>query len=277
MATASYVGGKLQNPDLGASIAPSAPPINTFGSPNTFSAAVKTNAGDYDTIMKSYEDLLKSSSSAEGGFKPITPSLSTYKQPDDVTNSLSNLSGLSATGGYSDANIADIRARDIAPIRSIYASAQSGLDRSKALQGGYSPNYAATTAKLSRELSDQIGKKTTDVNAGIAQQQAQNRLSIAPSWANAAAGADSARTAIEKSNADTINQINEFNANMTRQHNTDQQSIIDAQRGLYGTTPALVNTFGGQVAQAAQLGQGQQQINNNKTANAQNFAAGVFR
>lgn len=274
MAT-GYVPG-VRDPN--ATISPSTGPAttNTFGSPNTFSSAVNTQGSDYDRIMKSYEDLLKSSSGDNPALKPITPSLTNFKQSDDVTNSLKNLSDLSANGGYSDSAIGDIRARDIAPIRSIYASAQAGLDRSKSLQGGYSPNYAATTAKLSRELSDQIGKKTTDVNAGIAQQQAQNRLSIAPSWASASQSADSARTAIDKSNADTINQINEFNANLVRSHNTDQQSIIDSMRSLYGTTPALVNTFGGQVSQAAQLGQGQQQINNNKSAQSLAAARGIF-
>jgi hypothetical protein len=43
-------------------------------------------------------------------------------------------------------------------------------------------------------------------------------------------------------------------------------------RGLYGTTPALTNTFGNQVVQAGQLGQGQQQLNQQNQNGLLNFA-----
>jgi len=254
-----------------------------FGSPGAYSAAVQTNAGDYDKIMGAYDSLLKSNTENPMKFNPINPSLTKYTPGSDVTSSLSNLSSLSQSGGYSPGDEANIRARSISPIRSIYSSAQQGLERSKALQGGYSPNYTATSAKMAREMSEQIGQRVTDVEASIAENRAKNKLSIAPSFASAAAESDRARMAIEKSNADTINQIAQINAQLglsTGKLNNDNIfQTIEGMKGLYGTTPALVNTFGNQVAQATQLGQGQQQVNNQTEQirrQPMQFAASMF-
>lgn len=228
-----------------------------FGSPGAFSASVATQSGDYDKIMAGYDSLLESGAKNPAKWSPLTPQLQNTAQSQDVTNSISNLSGLAASGGYSGADEQNIRARSISPIRSIYSSAQRGLDRSKALQGGYSPNFAAASAKMAREMSEQIGQRVTDVEGTIAQNRAQNKLSIAPSYASASGNADSARMAIEKTNTDTINRINELNAKMaldTGQLNQENMfKALEGKRGLYGTSPALINTFGNQVVQAGQL------------------------
>ncbi len=42
-------------------------------------------------------------------------------------------------------------------------------------------------------------------------------------------------------------------------------------RSLYGTTPALTSTFGNQVVQAGQLGQGQQNLNDQKQRDLYGF------
>lgn len=257
----SGMAGPVIRPGQPPSIAPSSTQT-AFGSPGAYSAAVQTNANDYDKIMKSYDDLLASNKANPVKFNPINPSLAKYEPGADVTSSIANLSNLAQTGGYSAGDEQNIRARSISPIRSIYSSAQQGLERSKALQGGYSPNYAPASAKMAREMSEQIGQRVTDVEGQIAQQRAQNKLSIAPSFAGAAAEADRARMAIEKSNADTINQIAQINAQLglsTGKLNNDNIfQTIEGMKGLYGTTPALVSTFGNQVAQAGQLNQGQQ-------------------
>lgn len=282
--------GKLKPGGAPLPIAPTPP----FGSPDTFSGAVRTQAGDYDRIMAAYGDLIKNNQNAAANpanrpldFKPITPQLSPFTQSADVTNSMSNLSGLAATGGYSQGDIGNIRARAIAPIRSIYSSAQQGLERSKALQGGYSPNMAAATSKMAREQSDIIGQKTGDIEAQIAQNVVGNKLAIAPTWSSASAGMNAARTASEGADADRVNTAAMFNQEMPLKYrdsnlntnNFQNQNIlggIEGMRALYGTNPALVNTFGSQVAQAGQLGQGQQQINNAKKANLLNSGMRMF-
>lgn len=215
-------------------------PTSLFGNPSTFTAAANTQGSDYDKIMAQYDALAKSSTTNPISFNPatttqvgqsgsvgtspvgynsITPQLSNYSQSGDVTNSLSGLSDLATTGGYSAANIADIRARDISPIRSIYANAQQNAERAKALSGGYSPNFNATQAKMARDESDKIGDVTTNANAGIAQNVASNRLSAAPAYASASASANAAKTAADARNADIINQINQANTQGQQQAN----------------------------------------------------------
>lgn len=143
---------------------------------------------------------------------------------------MNNLAELSATGGYSEADKSNIRERGISPIRSIYSSANRDIERQKGLQGGYSPNYTAAKAKMAREMSSVISDKTTDVNAQLAQAVAQNRIGLAPQYTNAAI------------------------------------QPVQGQQSLYGTTPALANTFGNQALGAAQL---QNQINQAPTISQQ--------
>lgn len=314
-------------------IGPPPSPTNQFGNPATFTAAANTQASDYDKIMAQYDDLAKSASSnpitaapiaptnagAPGmvsaspvSFKAVSPQTTNYTQSGDVTKSLSDLSNLVDTGGYSAADIADIRARDISPIRSIYSNAQQNVERQKALAGGYSPSFNATQAKMARDESSQIGDVTTNANAGIAQNVASNKIAAASPYASASASANAAKTAADLANANIVNQANEFNssgsiqadefnsgqatqagefnssvgaanaeANANRATSTTEfntQEALDAAKAnrslttsalagktnLYGTTPALVNTFGNQVMQAGQMGRNQQQINNQR-------------
>lgn len=254
---------------------PAPPSGPAYGDPRLFAGAVTQQAGDYDKIMKNYEQLFANSTDPTKKpleFTPITPQLYNYSPSADVTSSLSNLGGLAATGGYSQGDIANIRARSISPIRSIYANAQANLERNRALSGGYSPNYTAASTRMARDLSEQIGQRTTDVEAGIAERVAQNKLGIAPTWASAAQSENAARTSADASNADTQNRVAMFNAQMPLEYqqanqvrNNNALASVEGMRGLYGTTPALVNEFGNQVGQAAQLGQNQQNINNAMT------------
>ncbi len=270
-------------------------PTSSFGNPATFTAAANTQASDYDKIMAQYADLAKSYannpiSAASVSSPNVAPQTAQYSQSPDVTSSLSGLSDLATTGGYSDANIADIRARSISPTRSIYANAQQNVEREKALSGGYSPNFNAVQAKMARDEASQIGDINTNVNAGIAQNVASNKLIAAPSYASASASANAAQTAADQRNADIINQVNESNASRNLTANTgnadrslmaqfnNRGNILGATQGmasLYGTTPALTNTFGNQVIQAGQLGQGQQQINQQKQRDMYGFVGGL--
>jgi hypothetical protein len=168
------------------------PGSGVTGSYGLYNTAVGQQATDYGNIMKGYQNL-----SSSPGYQ--------------------NTANLAQTGGYSDADQAAIRERGISPIRSIYASAQQNVDRNKALQGGYSPNYGAVQAKMSRDMSTQIGDQTTKVNADLAQNIAQNKMQMAPQFAAQAA------------------------------------QPLQNQQSLYGTTPALSNLFGNQALQAGQL------------------------
>lgn len=239
--------GAIVSPGLGGSGGGSGGIGGTggVGDPGLFKGAVAQQAGDYDSIMAGYKNL---------GNINITPQQVDYEMSPYQTESMANLSNLAQTGGYSDQNIQDIRARSLSPIRSIYASAQSDLQRQKALAGGYAPGSAAASTKMARDLANTIGQTTTNVNAGIAQNVAQNKLSIAPTFASATQNENNARLQTESHNADMVNAINEFNAGL-------KSTALAGQTSLYGTTPALANMFGNQALQSRNLDISQQQVN----------------
>src|SRR5665213_861562 len=274
---------------------------------DVYGGSLATTGQNYDSLMGNYNDLLASSKASpiapisstptqpNINFAPTTaaqvsPSTTQYSQSGDTSTALGDLSGLASTGGYSDANIADLRARGVSPIRSVYANAQTNLDRQRTLQGGYSPGYTAATAKMARELSDSIAGQVTNVNAGLAQNIASNKLSAAPAYASAAGAEASRKAGIDTANTSAINtaasenaaardnasQFNaqgnlnaqEANTKITQQNaanklavdqsnqgiaaknNQQLLDIIKSMQSLYGTTPALANTFGNQALAA---------------------------
>lgn len=243
--------GPGQTYDSAGRIIPIAP-NSSYGDPSNFTAAANKQGSDYDTIMSNYSKLFNA--------PPSTPI--SYTGSPDVTSAMSNLNNLATTGGYSDQNIADLRARGVAPTRSIYSQAQEGLNRQKAIQGGYSPGFGAASAKMAREESQQISDIGTNVNAGIAQAVAQNRLAASSPYASLAS-----------SEAGRGLDVSKFNVDLANQDKARQLQATEGMRGIYGTNPALTSVFGNQVSDAARLGQGQQQLNiQRRNADVNNLA-----
>ena len=209
--TSTYYGGSSGPQNQMAGPTPYGGVKGAFGLYNT---AVEQQAKDYDNIMSGYKE-----------FNSSAP--------------MQNFSELAATGGYSEQDKSQLRERGVSPIRSIYASANRDVDRQKAIQGGYSPNYGAVKAKMARDLSQDIGDRVTAVNAGIAQNVAQNRVSLAPALAS------------------------------------QSFAPLHGQANLYGTTPALAATFGDQAMNSARL---QNDINTSPTGSgggARDYNGGV--
>lgn len=239
--------------------------------PQVQTAALETQSKDYDRLMGEYEDLLGSlnSKNASGAntrlqFSPISPKTIEYNLAPELTNTIASLRDYAGTGGFSDQDVSNIRARGVSPIRSIYANAQRNLDRQRALQGGYSPNYAAASAKMARELSSQLGDATTGLEADLAQKRSANRLSALSALSPLSTTAANIKSQYDMYNADTANRMAEFNALTPlqfQQFNNQQEAddfmrrmqAIEGMRGLYGTTPALASTFGNQVLQEEAL------------------------
>jgi hypothetical protein len=257
--------------------APATPLQNQF---KLYNSGVAQNASDYDSIMAGYR--------AQAGNRPpmmqagsYTPQQFDYSPTKESTSAIANLRGLSENGGYSEADQNNLRERGISPIRSIYASAQRNVDRNKALQGGYSPNYGAVTAKMAREMSDTIGNRVTDVNAGLAQNIAQNRLQAAPQLASATAAESALRNEYGARNTQAANDASQFNLTLPLQYgnynlNASNQGL-EALRGmtsLYGTTPAMTRLFGDQAMDRANFEENQSQ---NQSRNNVQAAANVGR
>ena len=258
---------------LGSGITPPKPPI-PFGSPGSFGAAAEQQGGDYDKMMSQYDELVNASGSggqqAKQNFTPIAPQLSKYEPSSGLQSALAQFQSLAATGGLGSTDVQNIRARGISPIRAIYANAQRNLARQKNLQGGYSPNYGAASAKMAREQSEQLGQANTNLEATIAEMQQKGKLAATPEYARLQAQESQNQNLFNQHNADIINQINQQNALLPLEYakvnqNIDDQTFgnrlqaIEGKRTLYGTTPALTATFGNQVVQAGQLRQQQEQ------------------
>lgn len=80
------------------------------------------------------------------------------------------------TGGFSPEAISNIRSRALSPVRAVYSNAMQGVQRQRALQGGYSPNATATMAKMAREQSSQASDAATNAEAGLSEMVQKGRL-----------------------------------------------------------------------------------------------------
>lgn len=247
---------------------------------NVYDAAATENSQNYDDIMGNYDNLLGNIKNNRGGklnYVPINPIFTKniqgqqYSRSNDLNNAITGLDEYSKTGGYSDADIGNIRERGISPIRSIYANAQQNLNRQKSLSGGYSPNQGALTAKMARESSSQIGDLSTRINADIAQMIASGKLSALNSLGSITGRENEQINSVNQRNVDLqrdvdlhntneqrrvddLNnqyklKIEDFNKGSEQQNFNNELGAIEGKRSLYGTTPALTQTFANQVLQ----------------------------
>lgn len=86
----------------------------------------------------------------------------------DLEGVKSNFNDFAKTGGYSSMDLSNIRSRAVSPIRAMYANANREVDRSRALQGGYSPGFATAKSRMAREMSSAASDATTNAEGMIA-------------------------------------------------------------------------------------------------------------
>lgn len=162
------------------------------------------------------------------------------------------------TGGYSDTDQQELRARGMEPIRSAYSGAIRDIDRSRALGGaGGSANYIAARSKAQRELPGQMADAMTGVNANLAEQIRQGKLA----GLAGISGIGSTMGGLSSDEAGRILQANLANsqgglqaAGMTYGAQQDkirnQLATLAGQNSLYGTTPGMASMFGNQAMNA---------------------------
>lgn len=226
---------------------------------NLYNKGVERQAKDYDQIMGRYQNIYDTSNqpdSVNNRFNPIQ-----YEKSQDTTSALANLQDLSTTGGLDAAAQQNLRARGMSPIRSMYATAQRDMNRNRRLQGGYSPNFGAVTAKMTRDQSSMVADQMDKVNANIAQMVQSGRLSAAPNYASAAQQESELKHGVAKFNAQGT-----FDAQ--RQKQSDKLGAVQGMSNLYGTTPALANLYGNQAMDTAKFDQGVKQQKKTNKLNA---------
>jgi hypothetical protein len=90
--------------------------------------------------------------------------------------SFSGFQDFAKTGGFSAADLANIRARAVSPVRAVYANAQQNVNRQRSLQGGYSPGFGVLQARMARQQGQGISDAATNAEAGIAEMVQQGKL-----------------------------------------------------------------------------------------------------
>lgn len=190
---------------------------------------------------------------------PFVPEEQKYSQSAELTNAIEMIRQLAESGGYSEEDKSNLRARGVSPIRSVYANAQQNLDRSKALQGGYSPGHTAATTKMARELSDKIAGQTTNVNADIADKVAQGKMAMAPHLGNITSHVNDLINSIAGTNVGARNTAGMFNTrqefDVNQANNQNQNQLLGMIQNLFGTNADITGRNADRAVNVAGLGQ----------------------
>lgn len=243
-----------------------------------FGRASEQQFGDYTDIMNQYRGIYSGAGgetgSAEGGggystfdaSGMYTPFLVSY---DDPFKSYEGFEEFSKTGGYSPADIANMRARGVGPVRSAYANAERELGRQRSLQGGYAPNAVATLAKMAREQGQASADATQNVEAGLASERQKGRLAGLTGMSGIEGQRLGAQIDVGKFNAGqqsgaqaaNIGAAGEAAANsaansaaIAGMNMDDRFRGLSGATQLYGTTPGLISTTGNQLGNMIQTG-----------------------
>jgi hypothetical protein len=129
-----------------------------------------------------------------GPVERVTSKDQDYTRTADFGDAVSVLKELSRTGGYNDADLSSLRARGASPIRAAYAKAERDLNRTKAIQGGYAPGFAAASLRMAREQGDMASEAMQKVNADIAEKVASGRITSAGKYGDVT-GAENVKVA----------------------------------------------------------------------------------
>lgn len=252
---------------------------------NAYRSAIPTQARDYDNIMQGYQGIVDKGNQGSGDLISRYRSLldKTGAEPQDVQyqesgeqgTAFRDLKNLVDTGGLSEGEAGDLRARGMSPIRSVYANMSRNMDRQRSISGGYSPSYNAAAGRMARESSESIAGAAQNVNAKIAEMRQNGKLSAAPEYAKLAdsktRGMNETALANQKNKTDWAGNQGRLLEGMTSATNNQSKPALDALGGmtsLYGTNPALVETFGKQASD-------QNQQNQSAVANKQRYKSNM--
>lgn len=257
-----------------------------------YGRASEANYGDYTDIMNQYRDI--ASGGGQGGDDGgggggggasnvsahlVTPGTAGYNDP---FASYGGYQEFSQTGGYSPADIANMRARGVSPIRAAYANAERNIGQQRSLQGGYSPNAIATQAKMAREQGQSMADAVQNVEADLAEKRNAGRLAGLGGMSGIEGQRLNADTDLSKFNVGLDYQGQVYNADaMTRadaanaaaagaaadraaysnsESTANRLRALGGMTSLYGTTPGMSQLFGDQasgiVGQGGQFGLG---------------------
>lgn len=237
-----------------------------LGFQNNYNTGVATDLNSYNQINNNYQGLIDSINNGTNSSLNLPGPISASNISNVGAATSPYFQNFADTGGFSSSDLADMRARAISPTRATFANAQSNLNQNKAAQQ-FSPNYAAATAKLTRDLGYGISDANVDANASIAQLVQSGKLAGAQGLAGLDEFNIGQGNSVNEFNAGQNNQVGEFNAGLAQSNaGLTGQALLGAMNGqtsLYGATPGLANTFGNQlISSSGQLLTGNQNQTN---------------
>lgn len=109
-----------------------------------------------------------------GGGSSYTSSTRSFDSGAPI--SFSGFQDFAKTGGFSAADLANIRARAVSPVRAAYLNAQQNVNRQRSLQGGYSPGFGVLQARMQRQQGQGVSDAATNAEASIAEMVQQGKL-----------------------------------------------------------------------------------------------------
>ncbi|HEY4698999.1 MAG TPA: hypothetical protein VIH27_01315 [Nitrososphaerales archaeon] len=265
---------------------------------NNYNQGAGMNLGSYNQIMQGYQNMYDKPF-GEGGMPGVgysDPFGSEYGMYSGlaqqgggygwdpewrgaVSGAIGGYGDFAKTGGFSEADLQNIRARSIAPTRAIYSNAMDQAARGRSLQQ-FSPNYNAALSRMARESGYAIGDINTNANAGIAQMVQQGKLAGLAGLSGTGLGAQGRSTDIDSLNAQMklaglagmtgIDQsrlgadlsASAANAGNVQDEARMRMAALGGMTDLYGTNPALANVFGSQALGAGQNLLGGQELRN---------------
>ncbi len=186
-----------------------------MGFQNNYNTGVANDMNSYNGIMGNYQNVINGLNGTDKNYSGPGQEAAGYFR------------NFANTGGISGGDIADMRERAISPMRAVYQNAQDNLNSNKSAQQ-FSPNYAAASAKMARNLGYGVADANTNVNASLAEMIQKGKLAGAQGLAGT--------------------------------EGMNLQALLGANNGqanLYGTTPGMSSTFGNQLLNSSnQLLQG---------------------
>lgn len=200
----------------------SASPDGSYGLPNGFYVAPNAqNGGQLDLISRG------GSGGSSGGLNGA------------LGGALSGYSDFASTGGLSPQDQQSLRDQSEAATRGVFQTAQSNLNQNRQLQQ-FSPNYAAATTNLARNMGYGVSQADIGTNSAIAQMVQQGKLSGLQGM-----------TGIGSIN----NQAQAANINA-------ELGALGGNTSLYGSAPGMGSTYGNQLNQSGGNLLGAQQSQN---------------
>lgn len=163
---------------------------------------------------------------------------------------MSRATNFADTGGFSPADLANIRARAVSPQRAIYANAMANVNRQRAIQGGYSPGYNVAMGRMAREQGQGVSDAATGAESNIAQMVQSGKLS--------GIGAMTSGYGATPGLANMVGQqaLGQENVQLGQQSSgqnltTQQQAKANAERGSIMNTATGIAKIGGAIAMGA--------------------------